>query len=129
VRFVRVAVVVGGLALAAGCGSSGATTKAGKADVTAPRSGSATISTFDVPAGAVQCYGKTSVVVHVRYGTAHAAAVQLFVDGAPVPNLAAPSGDLDVPIHCDPLPHTFVMVAKDKEARPTTVRKIVITAL
>jgi hypothetical protein len=120
---------IGGVMLLTNCGGGGDNAGAANsnaATTTTNEPGTAKISSLDVPPTAA-CNGKTSVTVHVSYATEGAKSVELVVDGAAVPSATATSGALDVPIHCDPLPHTFVIVAKDSNGRSTSLQKLVTT--
>jgi hypothetical protein len=126
-REYALAAVGAGALLLAGCsggGNAGATNA--NATTTTIGHGTAKITSLEVPATA-ECNGKTSVTVHVTYSTEGAKSVELLVDGAAVPSATATSGALDVPIHCDPLPHTFVVVAKDASGKETSLQKLVMT--
>jgi hypothetical protein len=116
-----------GVATLASCGGGSSSAS----DTTKPTAatlvpGSAKIVTLDVPATA-SCAGKPNVTTQVAYATSGAKSVKLLVDGgaalgadgAPL-TVAAPSGQLDVAVHCDPLPHTFVLVAIDSSGHETT---------
>jgi hypothetical protein len=131
-RLVAAAALLVSMPLLASCGgdggSAGASSKDQAATSTTSGPGDATISVFEVPTD-VACGGKTSTSVHVKYATTHAKSQQLIVDGRPVDGTKDATGELDVPVHCDPLPHTFVLIALDSRGRPTALQKIVNTSL
>jgi hypothetical protein len=109
--------------------------KASKSAATSPSTtlgntaaGSATIPLFDVPA-TVACGTETSTTVSVHYQTVGAKRQQLLVDGRDVPGTEAAEATLDVPVHCDTLPHTFVLVAYDSNDAKTTQQKLLTTEL
>ena len=110
------------------CGGGGAASESQSEDSTAPQPGSATISALDVPAS-VACEGKTSTTVTVTYATEGAAKVTLLVDGRRLPEAKAVRATLDVPVHCDPLPHTFVLVAEDADGGQTADERVLTTEL
>jgi len=129
-----VALLVAIVAAAAlsGCGggdssSSASSTTSTKTTTTqADVPGTAKVTSFEVPATAA-CGGATSTTVTVSYATQDAAKQELYVDGRLSPGTDAASGSLAVPVHCDPLPHTFVMVAYDGNGRRTAVEKKLTT--
>jgi ABC-type glycerol-3-phosphate transport system substrate-binding protein len=118
--------VVLGLAACSGddgrAASGAATTTAANAE----KPGTAQVSTFDVPTSA-ECGGKTSTTVDVTYATTGAKKQELYVDGRIVSGTDVASGTVTAPVHCDPLPHTFVMVAYDANGRRTPVEKKLTT--
>ena len=118
-----------------GGGGSDAASEPSKSTTTTAAPGSAKIASFDVPSQA-SCDGKPNVTTHVQYSVAGAASVKLLVDGgaalgadgAPL-TTSPPSGDLQVAVHCDPLPHTFVIVAVDGSGHQTVKQVRVTTKL
>jgi hypothetical protein len=125
VRLVLVAVTL--LIGVAACGG-GSGTSASPTSSTAPSDapGSATISAFDVPRN-VTCGAQPSTTVTVKYATAGAARQEVIVDGRPVPGTDRARGQVDAPVHCDPLEHTVVLVAYDGEGRRTTDKRFLHT--
>jgi hypothetical protein len=81
---------------------------------------------FEVPATA-DCAGATSTTVTVTYATEGAKKQELYVDGRITPGTDATSGSVVAPVHCDPLPHTFVLVAYDENGRRTAAEKKLTT--
>lgn len=116
-----VALLVG----AAGC-SSGDSSGATKPTETSEKPGVAKIVTFDVPETTTCPAGATSASVSVSYTTEGATAQQLYVDGREIP-LAEANGSVDAEVHCDALPHTFVLRVLDDDERPTTEQKLLKT--
>jgi hypothetical protein len=123
-------VVASGALVVAGCGGDGSsnaetttTTKASASDVP----GTAKVTSFEVPATA-SCNGATSTTVSVTYATEGAKKQELYVDGALTPGTEAATGSIVAPVHCDPLPHTFVLVAYDANGRRTTSEKKLTTS-
>jgi hypothetical protein len=119
-----------------GCGSDDADASKEPPSSTSPSTtlgdtaaGTATIPVFEVPATAACAAGETSVTVKVQYQTAGAKRQRLLVDGADVPGLDEDQATLDVPVHCDTLPHTFVLVAYDANDQKTTQQKLLTTEL
>ena len=90
--------------------------------------GTAQVTSFVVPA-TVECGGATSTSVDVQYATTGAKKQELYIDGRIVPGTEAGSGTVSAPVHCDMLPHTFVMVAYDANGRRTAAEKKVTTNL
>jgi hypothetical protein len=126
-KFARVAgasAVVAMLFVLTGCGGSSSADN-GKKKAPTAAAGSARITSFVVPPSA-SCGGKTSTTVTVTYGTSGAAKQQLSVDGRPT-DLTTSSGSVDVPVHCDALPHTFVLFAWDGRDRLTSLEKKLMT--
>jgi hypothetical protein len=116
------------LALSA-CGGGGSDSASGATSTTSANTekpGTAQVTTFEVPQS-VDCGGKTSTTVDVQYATSGAKKRELYVDGRIVPGTDAASGRVSAPVHCDLLPHTFVMVAYDANGRRTPVEKKVTT--
>jgi hypothetical protein len=122
-----VALVIASALLTGSCGGGGASASNTTASTTL-KPGNAKIVSFDVPATA-DCHGSTSVPVHVQYATSGGKSTELDVDGRIVPGATAASGALDVPVHCDPLAHTFVLIVKDQNGHPTSLQKILTTNL
>jgi hypothetical protein len=124
--------VVASLMVAAlgACGGGGGDDNASGATSTTvantEKPGTAQVTSFVVPAS-VECTGKTSTTVDVQYATSGAKKQELYVDGRLVPGTDAASGTVSAPVHCDPLPHTFVMVAYDANGRRTPMEKKVTT--
>ncbi len=73
----------------------------------------------------VPCGGKTSVTTTVTFQTTGAKTNEVYVDGAPVGDVAADHADIEV--HCDPLPHTVVLTAVDADGGRTTDKKLLTT--
>jgi hypothetical protein len=65
--------------------------------------------------------------VTVGYATSGASKQELYVDGRPVPGTDVATGSVTAPVHCDPLPHTFVMIAYDAAGRRTALEKKLTT--
>jgi hypothetical protein len=114
---------------AVGCSdSSDNTTKAAPSSTTpasAVQLGDARIVTFDVPA-TVECGGKTSTDVTVRYKFNGAKKMELLVDGRPY-KLTDSSGEQQATVRCDSLPHTMVLVAYDSSNQRTAQQKLLTT--
>jgi hypothetical protein len=125
-----VAVALG--CLVSGCGggsSSGAVQDAVTSTTGADGPvGDAKIMTLDAPAS-VPCNGATSTTVTISYATADAASKQLLVDGLRIDGTDPASASLVVPVHCDQLPHTVVLVAKDAHGGRTVKQTLVTTEL
>jgi hypothetical protein len=127
-----IALAFAGLSLlslsACGGGSSDASPKQSSTPTTqgAQTAGSARIISFDVPASVSCAQGTTSTTVSVSYGTSGATKQQLSVDGRPI-DLSSGSGKVDAPVHCDTLPHTFVLFAYDAAGRYSSQQKLVST--
>jgi len=115
-----------GVTLLSACGGSDSSGTAKKAAATDNAPGTAVISSFDVP-DTVECGGKTSTTVPVTYATSEADQQELYVDGRLEPGTDGATGSLSVPVHCDPLPHTFVLIAYDAQHRRTAREKKVVT--
>ena len=129
-RYQRAALVVALMLVAvigvACSGSSDDSAKSDSPNPTAVKNGDAQITSFEVPASA-ECAGKTSTTVTVSYATKDAEKRELYVDGRPVAGTERSSGSVDAAVHCDPLPHTFVMVAYDAENHRTALEKKLTT--
>jgi hypothetical protein len=115
--------VVAAMAACSGDSSSGAQKPATS---TSEAAGDAKVTSFEVPASA-ECAGSTSTTVTVSYATSGASKQELYVDGRTVPGTDATSGSVTAPVHCDPLPHTFVMIAYDTAGRRTALEKKLTT--
>ena len=122
-------------ALAAGCGGgddsgAAATTTPGDPGATSTTlpQGGAKITKLEAPA-TVACNGATSTTVAISYATTDAASKQLLVDGLRIDGTDPASADLDVPVHCDELPHTVVLVAKDSSGAKTVQQTMITTEL
>ena len=114
-------------AVLTGCGGDSSSSAQPKATTTtADVPGTAKVTAFDVPAS-VACTGATSTSVTVSYGTSGSSKQELYVDGAIVPGTDAASGTVSAPVHCDPLPHTFVMIAYDAAGHRTALEKKLTT--
>jgi hypothetical protein len=111
----------------ASCGGSGDDAAASKEPDPTVEPGSASIDSFVVPES-VACNGATSANVSVQYGITGAESQRLLVDGRPS-DLPTANGTIDAEVHCDDLPHTFVLYALDDAGRPTTQQKLVKTVL
>ena len=124
------AAVVGLLMLAAGCGSgsSGSTAGAQSGSTTPNIPGTAKITALTVPP-TVACGGKTSTTVQVQYATTGAAKLVLLIDGRDLPPTTAAAATLTVPLHCDALPHTVVLVAYDAQGHRTVEQQMINTQL
>jgi hypothetical protein len=117
------------LALSAcGGGGSSASPKNQPTQTTvgAVSAGNAKITSFAVPSSVKCAQGTTSTTVQVTYGTSGSSKRQLSVDGRPM-NLSAATGTVDAPVHCDALPHTFVLFAYDSAGRYSTQQKLLST--
>ena len=132
-RVLLVATVAAVAMLGAACSdsdSSGATSDSSKTTTTAAaapeKAGTAKIATTDIPAS-VQCKGATSTQVPVGYTTEGAKKVQIYIDGALTPGDSPVNGSVTVAVHCDGLPHTFVVRALDADGNPTVVKSLVTT--
>jgi hypothetical protein len=90
--------------------------------------GTATIPVFDVPT-TTACGGETSTKVPVKYQTAGAARQQLLVDGLEIKGTGPSEATLEVEVHCDTTPHTFVLIAYDANDQKTSQQKILTTEL
>ena len=132
-RSVGVALTASALALAlVSCGGGGGSDAKSNASSGSPTAssvapGSATITSFDVPAS-VQCGAAPSTTVNVKYATSGGKSQQLLVDGRQTP-LQSASGSLDVPVHCDPIAHTVVLYVLDADKKPTTQTKYLQTEM
>jgi hypothetical protein len=111
------ALTFGVVACGGDSGSSSATATSTTSPSDAP--GTAKITTFEAPRN-VTCGAEPSTTVTVKYATEGAERQELIVDGRPVPGTDAPSGQVDAPVHCDPLEHTIVLVAYDAKGLRTT---------
>jgi hypothetical protein len=125
------AIALGGMIVAslAACSGGSDSSSASPTSTTTPapeKPGTAQVTTFEVPAS-VECGGTTSTTADVQYGTSGAKKQELYVDGRLVSGTDAPTGTVTAPVHCDPLPHTFVMVAYDNDGRRTAAEKKVTT--
>jgi hypothetical protein len=121
-------IVLGAFAVivaASGCAGSSGSASETPSTSTTPGPGSAQITTFDVPAS-LQCGSNTSTTFTVTYATAGAAKQNLLVDGRPTP-LTDASGAVNVPVHCDNLPHTVVLYLTDSKGRATSQQKLLTT--
>ncbi len=116
--------------LLAGCGGGNDEAAVDPQDATGPTttiaSGAAQVTELEAPTS-VDCAGATSTTVSITYATSGATSQQLVVDGLAIQGADVPSGTFDVPVHCDPLPHTVVVQAKDQTGRPTTKSTTVMT--
>jgi hypothetical protein len=124
--------MLGALAAACGGDDSGAASPTTIGDsstssTTLPQ-GNAKITKLEAPASVV-CNGATSTKVTVSYATTGASSKQLLVDGLRIDGTDPASADLEVPIHCDTLPHTVVMVAKDASGAKTIQQTMITTEL
>jgi hypothetical protein len=101
---------------------------AGAAGAGSPRgqAGAARITSFDVPKS-VDCQGKTSTMVTVSYAVSKAKKQVLAVDGRELGGTGKSKASVEAPVHCDPLPHTFVLAAYDSSGKRTTQQKILTT--
>jgi hypothetical protein len=90
--------------------------------------GSAKITTFTVPAS-VQCGAAPSITFSVGYAATGAKSLQLLVDGRDNPGLVATGGTIQVPVHCDAVAHTVVLVALDDKGGQTVQQKTLQTLL
>jgi hypothetical protein len=123
-----VAIVLALAASACGGSDDAGATGAATTSSSSPPQGSATIQSFEVPTS-VQCTNGPSTTVTVKYATSGAASQRLIVDGRDIPGTDAPSGSVDVPVHCDALPHTVVLYLLDSRNRPTVQREFLETKL
>ncbi|HEX5586837.1 MAG TPA: hypothetical protein VFZ17_05975 [Acidimicrobiia bacterium] len=108
------------------CSDSSGSAADTPATTAADARGSAEILSLDAP-GSVDCAGATKMTVAVTYSTSGAASQRLVVDGLPIDGVTQPSATVDVPVHCDPLPHTVVLIAKDAQGGRTTKQLTVET--
>ena len=90
--------------------------------------GDAVIDEFEVPES-VECGDAPSTTVTITYAVTGAATQELLVDGATVPGTDAARGTVEAPVHCDELPHTFVLVATDDAGGVTTEERSLETVL
>jgi hypothetical protein len=127
-RSVRLLLVCAALAVvAAACGGSGSAAQSPATSTTgAPKPGSAKIVSFDVPSSLTCAQSATSTTAHVTYSTSGGKKQELLVDGRALP-LDSASGAIDAPVHCDGLPHTFVLYVTDSNGRPTSLQKLLMT--
>ena len=110
------------------CGSGGGGDASADTTPTTVEPGNAKITTFVVPA-AVPCpTGSTFVTVPVQYAASGADRMKLLVDGRQV-KLDGTQGEAKADVHCDPLPHTFVVVAYDSAGGRTVEQKLLNTNL
>jgi hypothetical protein len=127
-----VLVVAAGLTalLLAGCGGDDGQATVDPQDTgpitTTIPAGDAQVTKLEAP-GSVDCAGATFTTISITYATSGAKSQQLVVDGLPVTGADVASGTFDVPVHCDPLPHTVVVEARDSTGRPTTKSTTVTT--
>ena len=121
-----VALVVTVVIACAACSSGSRSSSADSATTTGDVPGSAKISTFDAPR-TVTCGAAPSTTIQVKYATVKAERQEVIVDGRAVPGTEAASGEVEAPVHCDPLEHTVVLVAYDKEGRRTAQTKYLHT--
>jgi len=130
-RGLSIAAAVATLALGcAACGSGSGSSSANPTSTTAAADapGTARISTFDAPR-TVTCTDAPSTTVAVKYATEQAARQEVIVDGRAVPGTDAATGEVEAPVHCDPLEHTIVLVAYDKDGRRTAQTKYLHTEM
>lgn len=120
--------VVVPLGTLAGCGGGSSSPEAVVPTSTTVKPGTATITSFDVPAS-VQCTGGPSITFSVTYATQGAAYQQLIVDGRAGDRLTAASGTIEAPVHCDALKHTVVLAAYDKADGLTSQAKYLDTVV
>jgi hypothetical protein len=120
-----VAAALLGSACSGDSGSSDASTTS-----TSAAPGRATIAKFDVPES-IQCAANTpSTTFAVTYEVSGAKRQQLLVDGRVEPGTDAASATLAaVPVHCDAVPHTVVLVAYDASGKRTAEKKLLKTEL
>ena len=121
-----VTVLIGCAACSSGSSSSSANPTTTTAAGDAP--GTAKISTFDAPR-TVTCTDAPSTTIQVKYATQEAARQEVIVDGRAVPGTDAAKGEVEAPVHCDPLEHTIVLVAYDKAGRRTAQTKYLHTEM
>jgi len=127
---VAAAVVVAAAALTA-CGSGGSSSAKSGASTTETTvkpdgTGTAKIVSYGVQDAAACPDGKTFVTIPVTFDVSGAARVELMVDGRPL-KLDGTKGSKQVDVHCDPLPHTMVLVAYDAKDNTTFERKLLNT--
>ena len=67
--------------------------------------------------------------IQVKYATEKAERQEVIVDGRAVPGTDAASGEVEAPVHCDPLEHTVVLIAYDQEGRRTAQTKFLHTEM
>ena len=92
--------------------------------------GSAQIVKFEVPES-VQCEANTpSTTFVVSYEVSGAKRQQVLVDGRIEPGTDAPSATLAaVPVHCDAVADTVVIVVYDDVGKRTAEKKVLATVL
>jgi hypothetical protein len=110
---------------AASCG--GDSGDSGTAEKPASGASAAAITTFEVPPSVACPSGETSTTVSVQYTVSNSTRNRLIVDGLDAEGVDMPSGTVEVPVHCDPLPHTVVLVVYDEQGRKTSQEKTVTT--
>jgi ABC-type glycerol-3-phosphate transport system substrate-binding protein len=113
---------------AAACSSDDSSAAGNQTTTTTAEPGTARIDQFVVPES-VDCNGKTSTKVSVQWSVSGAESQVLLVDGREVSGLDASSGTVEADVHCDPLPHTFVLHVLDDAGHPTTKQVLVTTNL
>lgn len=95
---------------------------------TTPVRGTATIASFKVPAS-VYCGSGSATTVRITYDVRHATSQELAVDGLAEPALTAARGTVTERVHCDSLPHTVALVARDSRGARTSQVKYLHTIL
>jgi hypothetical protein len=119
------AALVGAVAGCSGGGGSGSV-GAGTAASSTAAAGALRIDMLDVP-DSVPCNGTTSATVPVQYATSAATRVRLYVDGREIPHVKI-DDSVQVPVHCDPVPHTVVVIAYDAGKGKTSQQKNVVSS-
>ena len=130
-KVVAAAALLVATATLAGCGSGGSSSAKSGGGTTATTekaagTGTAKIVSYGVQDAAACPDGKTFVTVPVTFDVSGAARVELMVDGRPL-KLDGTQGSKQVDVHCDPLPHTMVLVAYDAKDNTTFERKLLNT--
>jgi hypothetical protein len=75
----------------------------------------------------VACNGQTSTKVQLGYATTGAKKVEIYIDGGLTAGSNPASGTVTVDVHCDGLPHTFVVRALDAAGNPAVAQSLVTT--
>ena len=119
--------VAAALGACGGSGDSGASAQSSDTTTAAP--GSAEITSLIVPRSVSCPAGTTSVPATVSYTATGAESLQIILDGLEIDGARPPSGALEVRVHCDAVPHTVVLIAKDDAGRPTAEQRLLTTEL
>jgi hypothetical protein len=115
-------VLVGSMALLAACGGSDSSGSSNSSSTA-----KATITSFTVPKTTACAPGDTSTSVDVEYAVSGAVRQKLLVDGLAATGVDGSSGTVTVQVHCDPLPHTVVLVAYNSAGERTSKQELLDT--